>query len=138
LYNRRRLNSCIASPELVKASSPRHYARLTNEEDAAKSRSHANITAAVIQLAREDLLQDFGDTAVQVIDDYLTDGADDSIFVEPEFQKTHYLNAFLKAEKLAKSDEFSPNLRTQLALSRRIFRKGEHMPAINTALSELE
>ena len=88
-----------------------------------KSRSHANITAAVIQLAREDLLQDFGDTAVQVIDDYLTDGADNSIFVEPEFQKTHDLNAFLKAEKLAKSDEFSPNLRTQLALSRRIFQR---------------
>lgn len=103
-----------------------------------KSRSNATATAAVIRLSEANLLQHFGDAAVQVIDDYLTNGADDSIFIEPEFQRTHDLNAFLKSEKLAKNDEFSPNLRTQLALARKLFRKGEHVPAINDAIAYLE
>jgi hypothetical protein len=42
LYNRRRLNSCIAYPasaELVKASSPQHEVRpFSDEEDAALAR----------------------------------------------------------------------------------------------------
>lgn len=86
-------------------------------------RSNTAVVAAVNKLAKADTLRHFGDAAVQVIDEYLTRGADDSIFVEPEFEKTGDLNAFLKSEKLGKSDEFSPGLRTQLALARRVFRK---------------
>lgn len=86
-------------------------------------------------LADADLLQHMGDAAVQVIDEYLTPGAEDSIFLEPEFQKTSDLNAFLKSERLGKSDEFSPGLRTHLALAKRIFKRGGHLAAINTALA---
>ena len=101
-----------------------------------KARSNPNATAAVVTLADADLLAHFGTAAVGVIDDYLTDGAEDSIFIEPAF--THDLNAFLKSERLAKSDEFSPNLRTQLALARKDFRRREHVGAITDALADLE
>jgi hypothetical protein len=102
-----------------------------------KERSNPNVTAAILRLADADLLQHFGNAAIRVIDEYLTDGTEDSIYIEPEFQRTHDLNAFLKSEKLAKSDDFSPNLRTQLALARRIFRMGEQVAAVNDSLADL-
>jgi hypothetical protein len=76
-----------------------------------------------------------GDAAVQVIDDYITNGAEDSIYLEPEYKKANDLNAFLKSEKLGKSDDFSPNLRTQLSMAKRIFRRGEHSTAVNPDFS---
>ena len=69
-------------------------------------------------------------------DDYLTNGAEDSIYLEPEFQKTSDLNAFLKSEMLGKSEEFSPNLRTQISMAKKVFRKGEHSSAVNKSLAE--
>jgi hypothetical protein len=101
------------------------------------SRTNINLVKAVQALADADLLRHVGDAAVQVIDDYMTNGAEDSIYLEPEFQKTNDLNAFLKSEKLGKSDEFSPNLRTQLSMAKRIFRRGEHSIAVNKALTEM-
>lgn len=98
-------------------------------------RSNPEVTDAVLKLAEADLLAHFGDAAVGVVDEYLTDDTDDSIFLEPEFQKTRDLNAFLKSEKLGKSDDFSPNLKTQLALAKRLLRKSEAVSAITTALS---
>jgi len=98
-------------------------------------RSNPEVTDAVLKLAEADLLAHFGDAAVGVVDEYLTDDTDDSIFLEPEFQKTRDLNAFLKSEKLGKSDEFSPNLKTQLALAKRLLRKSEAVSAITAALS---
>ncbi len=84
---------------------------------------HENISSAIIALAQAGLLTEFGDSAVQVVDDYLTQGNEDSLFDEPEFQKTRDLNAFLKSEKLGKSEEFSPKLKTQIALSKRLLRR---------------
>jgi hypothetical protein len=101
-----------------------------------KNRTNFDLVRAVQSLADVDLLQRVGDAAVQVIDDYMTNGAEDSIYLEPEFQKTNDLNAFLKSEKLGKSDEFSPNLRTQLSMAKKIFRKGEHSTAVNKALAQ--
>ena len=100
-----------------------------------KTRSNIDLVKAVKALADSDMLQCVGDAAVQVIDDYMTNGAEDSIYSEPEFQKTNDLNAFLKSEKLGKNDEFSPNLRTQLSMAKRIFRRGEHSAGVNTALT---
>ncbi len=85
--------------------------------------SHADITSAIIVLHKADLLEDFGDAAVQVIDDYLTDGNEDSLYSEPEFLKNKDLNSFLKSEKLGKGDEFSPKLKTQIAMAKKIFRR---------------
>lgn len=70
---------------------------------------HSDITRAIITLNGAKLLQEFGDAAVQLIDDYLTDGNDDSLFSEPEFLRSKDLNSFLKSEKLGKGEEFSPN-----------------------------
>ena len=101
-----------------------------------KNRANIDLVKAVQSLADADLLRHVGDAAVQVIDDYMTNGAEDSIYLEPEFQKTNDLNAFLKSEKLGKSDDFSPNLRTQLSMAKKIFRKGEYAGDVNKALTE--
>ena len=60
---------------------------------------------------------------MQLIDDYLTDGNEDSLYSEPEFQKAKDLNAILKSEKLGKGEEFFPRLKTQIAVTKRMFRK---------------
>ena len=102
-----------------------------------KKRASIDLVQAVQSLADADLLRHVGDAAVQIIDDYMTNGAEDSIYLEPEFQKTNDLNAFLKSEKLGKSDEFSPNLKMQLSMAKKIFRKGEHLSSVNKALTEM-
>ena len=60
-----------------------------------KTRTNIDLVKAVQSLADADLLRHVGDAAVQVIDDYMTNGAEDLIYLEPEFQKTNDLNAFL-------------------------------------------
>lgn len=97
-------------------------------------RTNLSLTKAVLSLAHADLLKLVGEAAVHIIDDYLTDGAEDSIFSEPDFQKTRDLNAFLKSEKLGKNDDYSPNLRTNLALSKKILRKSGEAGDISAAI----
>ena len=97
--------------------------------------SHTSISSAIIKFADADLLKEIGDSAVQLIDDYLTDGNEDSLFSEPEFQKMRDLNAFLKADKLAKGDEFSPRLRTQITLTKKMFRKIAPMEKMKAVLA---
>jgi len=56
--------------------------------------------------------------------------------MEPEFQKMQDLNAFLKSERLGKGDEYSPRLRTQITMTKKIFRKSapvEDMKAVIVA-----
>jgi hypothetical protein len=69
-----------------------------------------------------------------LIDDYLTDGNEDCLFNEPEFQKTRDLNAFLKLEKLGKGDEFSPRLRTQMTMTKKIFRRSASLNGLKKAI----
>jgi hypothetical protein len=97
--------------------------------------SHSSISSAIIKLADAGLLGGIGDAAVQLIDDYLTDGNEDSLFSEPEFQKMRDLNAFLKSEKLGKGDEFSPMLRTQLTLTKKMFRRSAPLEKMKAALA---
>jgi len=96
---------------------------------------HASISSAIIKFGDAGLLTEVGESAVQLIDDYLTKGNEDSLFSEPEFQKILDLNAFLKTERLGKSDEFSPRLRMQLALTRRVFRKRAPLEKMKAALA---
>lgn len=84
---------------------------------------HDALSAAIINLSKANLLKEIGDSVVQLIDDYLTDGNEDCLFREPEFQKIRDLNAFLKSDKLGKGDEFSPLLRTQIAMTKKMFRR---------------
>lgn len=96
--------------------------------------SHSGITTAIIALEKNNLFKEFGDAAVQLIDDYLTDGNEDCLFNEPEFQKTRDLNAFLKLEKLGKGDEFSPRLRTQMTMTKKIFRRSASLNGLKKAI----
>jgi hypothetical protein len=99
-----------------------------------RERSNPAVSVAIAKLADAGLLKEIGDAAVQVIDDYLTIGGEESIFTEPDFQKTQDLNAFLKSEKLGKGDEVSPNLRIQLALAKKLFRRTAQIAAMKQAL----
>jgi len=66
--------------------------------------------------AREALLN----VALEVIDTYLTQGGDNSLFDEPAYKNTFYfdLNGYLKWEKLGKTEADSPRLRAQLAVTK--------------------
>jgi hypothetical protein len=97
--------------------------------------SHSGITAAIIAFSQADLLKGIGDAAVQLIDDYLTQGNEDSLFEEPEYQKSRDLNAFLKSDKLGKGDEFSPRLRTQMTMTKKIFRRNAPVSEMQKALA---
>ncbi|WYX59332.1 hypothetical protein WJ967_18695 [Achromobacter xylosoxidans] len=70
-----------------------------------------SVSAALVAVlgdndARNALLE----TAAEVIDGYLTQGSDDSVFTEPAYLNSFNtdLNAFLKWEKLGKSDSDTP------------------------------
>jgi hypothetical protein len=96
---------------------------------------HSGLTSAIIAFSQTNLLKGFGDAAVQLIDDYLTNGNEDCLFEEPEFQKSRDLNAFLKWEKLRKGDEFSPRLRTQMTMTKKIFRRAAPASEMQKALA---
>jgi hypothetical protein len=98
--------------------------------------SSGEISSAIAKLHSSDQLKHFGDSAVQLIDDYLTNGNEDCLFSEPEFQKMQDLNAFLKSEKLGKGDEFSPKLRTQIAMTKKIFRKTAPVVEMKAVITE--
>jgi hypothetical protein len=98
--------------------------------------SYSSISSAIAKLNASGHLKLFGDAAVQLVDDYLTKGNEDCLFMEPEFQKMQDLNAFLKSERLGKGDEYSPRLRTQITMTKKIFRKSapvEDMKAVIVA-----
>jgi AIPR protein len=96
--------------------------------------SARSIARAVVCLEASGGLKRIGDSAIQLIDDYLTVGNDDSLFTEPEFQKSQDLNSFLKSEKLGKSEEFSPKLKMQMAMAKKIFRRTADMEALSRQL----
>ena len=97
--------------------------------------SLSSISVAIAKLHAGGYLKNFGDAAVQLIDDYLTNGNEDCLFLEPEFQKMQDLNAFLKSEKLGKGEEFSPRLRTQIAMTKKIFRKSAPVVEMKTNIT---
>lgn len=66
------------------------------------------------------------DTAVEVIDEYMNQEAEDSIHAEPAVRNTFNsdINGYLKWEQLGKNDESSPNLRQLLALTKKTMGRG--------------
>jgi hypothetical protein len=44
------------------------------------------------------------------------------------------LNAFLKSEKLGKGEDFSPHLRTQVSMSKKLFRRNPWAEQMKAAL----
>lgn len=68
------------------------------------------LTDAVIKIFKDetDTSKNLINIALNVIDNYLADGTQDSLFTEPEFIRTKDLNNFLKWEKLGKGRDFTP------------------------------
>jgi hypothetical protein len=89
--------------------------------------SAQSIAKAVVCLDQSGDLKQIGDAAIQMIDDYLTKSNEDSLFTEPEFVKSQDLNSFLKSEKLGKTEEYSPKLKLQMAMAKKVFRKSADM-----------
>jgi len=85
--------------------------------------STGDITRAMIALfspGNDDAAAALMDHAINLIDDYLTSGTDESVFKEPRFLNDFNsdLNGFLKWEGLGKSDDNTPRYRSLLALRR--------------------
>lgn len=85
--------------------------------------THQNLSSALISLfmpknesAKDALLN----TAVEVIGTYLTQGGDNSLFDEPAYKNSFYfdLNAYLKWERLGKTENDSPRFRALLAVTK--------------------
>jgi AIPR protein len=87
---------------------------------------HRATSAALVktlenEAARSALL----DSAAEVIDGYFTQGSDDSVFTEPAYLNSFNadLNAFLKWEKLGKTDTDTPRLKNALAINKSVMGK---------------
>lgn len=85
--------------------------------------THHSLSSALIKIFQSGQEQSkdalFG-TAIEVIGTYLTQGGDNSLFDEPAYKNSFYfdLNAYLKWEKLGKSETDSPRFRALLAVTK--------------------
>jgi len=75
------------------------------------------------EAAKDSLL----DTAIEVIDEYLTSGTEDCVFGEPAFQNAfnNDLNGYLKWEQLGK-ERSSPHFRVLLSVTKHSMGHGRH------------
>ena len=82
------------------------------------SASNSGASAALIRLLHRhtDGGDELTNSAAQMIDTYMTEGDEDSVFQEPTYRNSfnNDLNAFLKWEKLGKSLEDTPRLKAML------------------------
>ncbi|MBX9660400.1 MAG: AIPR family protein [Nitrospiraceae bacterium] len=90
--------------------------------------SYGDLTQAVLKLSRNDneaAIQSLFEAGVGVVDEYLTQGEQDSVFNEPTFKND--LGGFLKSEQLGKA-EHTPNLQALLAINKRTMGRGNPSP----------
>ena len=90
---------------------------------AAISTTHRSLSSSLIKLfgdGNEQPSDALLDVAIEVVDSYLTQGNDNSLFDEPAYKNTFYfdLNAYLKWEKLGKTESDSPRFRALLAVTK--------------------
>ena len=82
-----------------------------------------DLSQAVIQTLTDyesEAAKNLYNSALQVVEGYMTKGTENSIFTEPG--NTGDSNAFLKDVKLGKSDDFSPKLINLIALQKQVLR----------------
>ena len=87
------------------------------------SPTRKNCTLALLKLfegGQEPAAAALLNTAIEVVDGYLTKGTDACVFDEPAYKSTfnYDLNAFLKWERLGKSEEDCPRFRNLLAVNK--------------------
>lgn len=92
-------------------------------------RKNTNITAALLKLFKPDnqlACDALLDTAIQLIDEYMTPGNDESVYNEPEYRKRNLrnVNDYLQWDELGKNEKSSPKLRSLLAIHKRTMKRG--------------
>lgn len=84
----------------------------------------SNLSEAIIKVLEDNdsiAAKNLYDSALQVIDEYMTNGMENSISTEPKFSGDS--NAFLKDTKLGKSEDFSPKLINLIALQKQLLKR---------------
>ena len=94
--------------------------------------TNARITDSIVKLHQSENKDAFNaliDESVEAIDEYLTQGEDDSVFGEPELIKrfNNNINGYLKWDDLGLS-EASPVLTALIAIHKRTMGKGQNSP----------
>jgi hypothetical protein len=84
---------------------------------------HRSVSSAMVKVLENDSARSaLLDRAAEVIDSYFTQGNEDSLFSEPSYLNSFNadLNAFLKWEKLARSDIETPRLKQLIAVNKSV------------------
>ncbi len=97
-----------------------------------KPSSPNELTQALLLLTKnKEAAQELFDAAVGVVDEYLTQGEEYSVFAEPAFKdRNSDLNTFLKWEKLGKGDS-TPSFADLMAINKRTMDEATHHRAIS-------
>ena len=95
-----------------------------------KTGNYNEISEAIIALADPEhavARQGWLESAIEVIDSYLTEGTEDTVFLELEFkQRFNYdLNAYLKWDRLGKSELETPRLRSSLMIAKKMIGRAQ-------------
>ncbi|QGJ72875.1 AIPR family protein [Sinorhizobium meliloti] len=99
---------------------------------AGKPHDLRSVSASLVSVLENDAAKTvLLDQAAEVIDGYFTQGSDDSVFIEPAYLNSFNsdLNAFLKWEKLGKSDTDTPRLKNAMAINKAVL--GRSIGGIN-------
>jgi hypothetical protein len=92
-------------------------------------RTNKNITAALLKLFKPEnhlACDALLETAIQLIDEYMTTGNEESVYNEPEYSKRNLrnVNDYLQWDELGKNEKSSPKLRGLLAIHKRTMKRG--------------
>lgn len=82
-----------------------------------------SISKAVIKVlydSESEAAKNIYNSALQIIDEYMTNGMENSVYTEPKYNGDS--NAFLKDTKIGKSDDWSPKLINLIALQKQFLR----------------
>jgi hypothetical protein len=93
------------------------------------------LAKAVIAFQEANVLKDVGQIAIEVIDEYMTDGNEDCLFLEPGFLKIKDKNAFMKVERFCNDDSYSPRIRDHLMLGSKQLRREISQERLHQILS---
>lgn len=95
-----------------------------------------NLSEAIVKIFEDthsEAAMNLYNSALQAIDEYMTQGMEDSIYTEPK--NSGDSNAFLKDAKLGKSDDVSPKLNNLIALQKQLLRRSMGAyPAMSDAI----
>ncbi len=100
----------------------KHVLVSTNTNSAPKLKDMTYALLKLFDPGNEQALETLTEAAVNVVDDYLTPGMEDTVFVEPSFlERNSDLNAYLKWGELGKTETASPHLHKLLAIHKAVF-----------------